>query len=64
MTTREAATAAGLFVGATAGARAEGFYLAEKSDHCVDIAGGRMAEGAPIQPWPCHGRANQQIGYF
>ena len=44
-------------------ARAEGFYLAQKSDLCADIAGGRMVEGNPIMLWPCHGKGPQQFDY-
>ncbi len=47
----------------TGAARAETFYLAQKSTLCVDIAGGRFVEGTPIMLWPCHGKAPQLLDY-
>ena len=44
-------------------ARAEGFYLAQKSELCVDIAGGKLVEGTPIQLWPCHSKTPQLFDY-
>ena len=44
-------------------ARAETVYLAQKSEMCADIDRGRMAEGTPIQLWPCHGKAPQALDY-
>ncbi len=47
----------------SAGARAETIYMAQKTEMCADIAGGRMVEGTPIQLWPCHGKAPQLFDY-
>jgi hypothetical protein len=55
--------AAAVCVATVGAARAETFYMAKKSELCVDIKGGRFAEGTPVMLWPCHGKAPQILDY-
>lgn len=42
-------------------ARADAFYVKAEGSLCVDIKGGQLKEGTPIQLWPCHGKAPQNF---
>lgn len=40
----------------------QSFYAKEEGGLCVDIAGGRLNPGTPIQLWGCHSQAPQRFG--
>jgi hypothetical protein len=57
-----AAAALAAFVLATGQASASPFATNLDGSLCVDIKGGTIVSGTPLQLWPCHGKAPQNFG--